>query len=75
MSSHIRCRTAAEIARDGDFITKGCGVDEMATFMLCQRSIHVTFPRDTLDGTLLLASLVASVDRVRRALAKSLHAR
>ena len=42
MSSHIRCRTAAEIARDGDFITKGCGVDEMATFMLCQRSIHVT---------------------------------
>ena len=77
MSSHIRCRTAAEIARDGDFITKGCGVDEMATFMLCQRSIHVTCstPRDTLDGTLLLASLVASVDRVRRALAKSLHAR
>ena len=52
MSSHIRCRTAAEIARDGDFITKGCGVDEMATFMLCQRSIHVTFPRDTLDGTM-----------------------
>ena len=42
MSSHIRCRTAAEIARDGDFITKGCGVDGMATFMLCQRSIHVT---------------------------------
>jgi hypothetical protein len=52
VSSHIRCRTAAEIARDGDFITKGCGVDEMATFMLCQRSIHVTFPRDTLDGTM-----------------------
>ena len=38
MSSHIRCRTAAEIARDGDFITKGCGVDGVATFMLCQRA-------------------------------------
>ena len=78
MSSHIRCRTAAEIARDGDFITKGCGVDEMATFMLCQRSIHVTYSTGHAgwtDGTLLLASLVASVDRVRRALAKSLHAR
>jgi hypothetical protein len=78
VSSHIRCRTAAEIARDGDFITKGCGVDEMATFMLCQRSIHVncsTGHAGWNDGTLLLASLVASVDRVRRALAKSLHAR
>ena len=48
MSSHIRCRTAAEIARDGDFITKGCGVDGMATFMLNQ---GLSAPATTERGT------------------------